>query len=113
MDFISGLPTSGRSNYILVIVDKFTRYAHFVALHHPFTTAMVAQVFVDTVYKSHGMPAIIIYDRDPIFTSKFWTKLWSLVGTDLNLSTANHPQMDGQTERVNQCLEIYLRCFVH
>lgn len=113
MDFISGLPTSGRFDCILVVVDKFTKYAHFLPLRHPITAEDVATTFVNNVYKLHGMPDIIVSDRDPLFTSKFWRKVWSLIGTDLNMSTANHPQSDGQTERVNQCLEIFLRCFVH
>lgn len=113
MDFISGLPPSGKYDCILVMVDKFTKYAHFCSLSHPLSAAHVARVFFDTVYKMHGLPAILVSDRDPIFMSKFWQELFSLVGTDLNMSTANHPQTDGQTERVNQCLEIYLRCFVH
>jgi hypothetical protein len=113
MDFISGLPSSGRYNYILVIVDKFTRYAHIIPLHRHFSVATVAQSFLDHIYKLHSMLSIIISDRDPIFTSIFWTKLWALVVTYLNLSTANHPWTDEQTERVNLCFEIYLRCFVH
>jgi hypothetical protein len=71
MDFISGLPTSGRYNYILVIVEKFTRYAHVIPLHLPFTVATVAQSFLDHIYKLYSMLSIIISDRDPIFTNIF------------------------------------------
>lgn len=113
LDFISGLPQSGRHDCILVVVYKFTKFAHFCPLSHPFSAAQVARVFFDNIYKLHGLPAILISDRDPIFTSKFWQELFVLMGTDLNMSSANHPQTDGQTERVNQCLEVYLRCFVH
>jgi hypothetical protein len=107
MDFISGLPKSDRFDCILVVVHKFTEYAHFLPTHHPISAESVATSFVGNIYKLHGMPEIIISDRDPTFTSKFWQKVWSLIGIDLNMSTANHPQTDGQTERVNQCLEIF------
>lgn len=113
MDFIDGLPQSGKANCILVVIDKYTKYAHFLALNHPFTAAKVARTYLDNVYKLHGLPSAIISDRDPVFTSKFWQELFNVIGTELNMSTPYHPQTDGQTERVNQCLEIYLRCFIH
>lgn len=113
MDFIDGLPQSNRFNCILVVVDKFTRYAHFLPLSHPFTVAKVAHSYLDNVYKLHGLPAAIISDRDPVFTSKFWKELFLTIGNELKMSTPYHPQTDGQTERVNQCLEIFLRCFIH
>jgi hypothetical protein len=113
MDFVEGLPKSGSVNAILVVVDKFTKFSHFVPLHHPFTAASVAKLFMDHIYRLHGMPSAIISDRDRVFTSTFWQTLFKLSGTQLQLSTAYHPQTDGQTERVNQCLETYLRCFVH
>lgn len=67
---------------------------------------------MDNVYKLHGMPATMISDRDKIFTSQLWQELFRLSGTQLRMSSAYHPQSDGQTERVNQCVEMFLRCFV-
>jgi hypothetical protein len=108
MDFIEGLPRSNRADCILVVVDKFTRYAHFILISHPYTTSSVAVVFLKEVYKLHGLPASIISDRDPVFTSHFWQCLFKFSGTSLKLSSSYHPQTDGQTERVNQCLETFL-----
>ena len=113
MDFIEGLPKSKGKNCILVVVDKFTKYSHFLALSHPFTAADIAKVFFDNIYKLHGLPDSIVSDRDRVFTSTFWQELFKLVKVSLRMSTSYHPQTDGQTERINHCLETYLRCFVH
>lgn len=113
MDFIEGLPTSGHANCILVIVDKLSKFAHFIPLHHPYTAQKVAQVFLDNVFRLHGLPTHIISDRNPIFTSSFWGELFRLAQVTLAMSSTYHPRSDGQTECINQYLEIYLRCFVH
>jgi len=73
----------------------------------------VAQLFMTNIYKLHGMPTALIYDRDRIFTSKLWQELFRLVGVELKMSSSYHPQTDEQTEHVNQCMETFLRCFVH
>ena len=112
IDFVEGLPTSGRYNYLMVIIDKLFKYGHFVPLHHPYTAEIVAEAFLNSVYKLHGMPLSIVSDRDKIFTSKFWTKLFQKSGVMLRLSSARHPQSDGQIECVNQQVECFLRCFV-
>jgi hypothetical protein len=69
MDFVEGLPRSGSSNTIMVVVDTFSKYAHFVPLLYPFSALKVAQLFIDAVYKLHGLPQAIVSDRDRIFTS--------------------------------------------
>jgi hypothetical protein len=97
---------------ILVIIDKFIKYCHLLALSHPFKASKVAELFLETVYKLHGLPHRIITDRDPIFTSYFWRELMGRLGINLNFSTSFHPQIDGQSERLNQCVETYLKCMV-
>jgi hypothetical protein len=101
MDFIERLPKSEGRDTIMVIVDRFTKYGHFITLAHPFTAQDVAKFFLDHIYKSHGLPATILIDRDKVFTSLFWKELFKHLGVKLLLSTAYHPQTDGQTERVN------------
>lgn len=113
MDFIEGFPTSKGYNCIMVIVDKFSKYAHFLKIKHPFSALIVAQQYMEHVYKLHGMSVVIISDRDKIFTSRLWKELFILSGMQLCMSSAYHHQSDGQTERVNQCIETFLRCFLH
>jgi hypothetical protein len=111
MDFITGLPKLDNKSVIVVVVDRLSKYAHLCALQHPFTTSTVAQIFMDQVFKLHGMPHSIVSNHDPTFTSNFWQELFKIQGTKLHLSTTYHPQTDVQTEVVNKCLETYLRCF--
>lgn len=113
LDFIEGLPLSASCNVILVIVDKFSKFAHFLALRHPYTALTVVQLFMSEVHCIHGLPRAIISDRDRVFTSQLWKELFRRAGTQLRMSSSYHPQSDGQTERVNQCLEMFLRCFTH
>ena len=108
MDFIEGLPKSNGYSAILVVVDRFTKFAHFILLKHPCTAASIDQIFWDNVVKLHSYPISIVSGRDKIFTSAFWKELFKRNGTQLNLSTSYHPQSDGQTERVNQCVS---KCF--
>jgi hypothetical protein len=76
MDFIVGLPKSGNKSIIMVVVDFLSKYAHFCALQHPFKSSMVTQVFMDNIFKLHGMPQSIVMDCDPTFTSNFWQELF-------------------------------------
>lgn len=110
MDSIEGLPKSDWYDTILVVVDRFSKYAHFIALKHPFSAMVVAQVFLDNIVKLHGVPKSMVSDRDKVFTSHFLKALFQALRTQLAMSTAYHPQSDGQSERVNQCVEMYLRC---
>ncbi|XP_052179891.1 uncharacterized protein LOC127793149 [Diospyros lotus] len=106
----NGLPRSEEKNTILVVVDKLTKFGYFLSLAHPFTTSDVARILLDLVEKIHGLPLSITSDRDKIFTNNFWRELFEQLGVGLHMSIAYHPKTDGQTERVNQCLEAYLRC---
>jgi transposase InsO family protein len=110
MDFVEGLPKSQGKDVIMVVVDRFTKYAHFVPLSHPYTVDSVAQAFIDNIVKLHGPPLCIVSDRDRIFTSSMWQSIFKSLKVQLRFSSSYHPQSDGQTERVNQCLENYLRC---
>jgi len=113
MDFVGGLPmTSQRHDCIMVVVDKLTKSAHFIPVKTTFEASAIAQIFLKEIIRLHGVPRKIISDRDTRFTSRFWKSLLQAMGTQLNFSTAYHPETDGQTERVNQVLEDMLRMYV-
>ena len=110
MDFVEGFPKVGGKSVILTIVDRFSKYAHFIALSHPYSAISVARVFFDNIVWLHGFPCSIVSDRDPVFTSNFWSELFRLAGVKLQLSSAFHPQTDGQSEVTNRIIVMYLRC---
>ncbi|GJY64927.1 putative nucleotidyltransferase, ribonuclease H [Tanacetum coccineum] len=112
MDFITCLPKSEGSGSIIVVVDRFSKYGTFIAAPPDVTADDTAKLFFRNVVKYWGVPQVIVSDRDPRFTGRFWTELFKIMGTDLNFSTSFHPQTDGQTERVNALLELYLRHYV-
>ena len=95
MDFVEGLPKSEGKEVIFVVVDKFSKYAHFMAIPHPYTACSIARVFLDNVYKLHGFPATIVSDRDTVFLSLIWKEVFARQGVKLCYSTAYHPQSDG------------------
>jgi len=108
--FIEGLPKVSGKSVILTVVDRFSKYAHFIALGHPYTATSVARAFFDGIIRLHGFPSSIISDRDPVFTGHVWRDLFKMAGVKLRMSTAFHPQTDGQSEVVNKVIAMYLRC---
>ncbi|CAI7889274.1 unnamed protein product [Closterium sp. NIES-53] len=110
LDFITGLPpTNAEHDAILVVIDKFSKMGHFIPTHTTARTEETAQLFLKHIISQHGIPTTLISDWDPKFTSKFWKELMSLMGTRLAMSSAYHPETDGQTERLNQIVEQLLR----
>jgi len=113
MDFIVGLPrTQNGHDAIWVIVDRLTKLAHFVPVKQNYRVDKLADLYVDNILRLHGAPKSIVSDRGPQFTTRFWKSLHESIGTTLQYSSAYHPQMDGQTKRVNQILEDLLRACV-
>jgi protoheme ferro-lyase len=106
MDFIIGLPTT-QSGYdsIWVIVDRFSKVAHFIPVKTTYMGAKLAELYIAIIMYLHGVPKKIVSDRGTQFMLRFWEKLHEAMDTRLNFNLAYHPQTDGQTERVNQFLE--------
>ncbi|KAI3797484.1 hypothetical protein L1987_32741 [Smallanthus sonchifolius] len=113
MDFITKLPrTSNGYDSIWVIIDRLTKSAHFLPIREDYRVEKLARIYINEIVSRHGIPLNIISDRDARFTSRFWQSLQKALGTRLDLSTAYHPQTDGQTERTIQTLEDMLRACV-
>jgi hypothetical protein len=113
MDFITDLPESESCDQLWVVIDRFTKMAHFIPLPKDGKKATdLAITFAREVWKHHGLPSDIVSDRDSRFTSEVWKEFLRLSGIRPRMSTAFHPQTDGQTERLNQTIEAYLRSFV-
>ncbi|KAG2843458.1 hypothetical protein PC113_g18598 [Phytophthora cactorum] len=96
-----------------LFVDRFSKMVHLAAVPAEVTAVQPARLFVDMVFKHHGMPLDIMSDRDPRFTARFWKEVFTLLGTQLSMSTADHMQTDGQTERVNRVLGDLLKSYTH
>ncbi|MCO5568899.1 hypothetical protein L7F22_022601 [Adiantum nelumboides] len=113
MDFIVGLPTTARGHDLVwVVVDRLTKLCRFIPTKSTVKTFELARLFVQQLYRLYGLPSNIVSDRDQKFNSHFWRSVFKRLGTQLNLSTADHPEIDGQIERVNQVLEDMLRAYV-
>ena len=113
MDFMFKLPrTKDGYESILVVVDKLSKRTHFIPLTKNHKAEDIAEIFYKEIYKHHGLPRVIISDRDTRFTSTFWTELMKLLKVKLNLSSAFHPQTDGQSERMFRTVQEMLRCFI-
>jgi hypothetical protein len=113
MDFITGLPASTKHNDpIMVVVDKLIKSTHFIPVKSTCKAIDITSIFMKEIFRLHGMPKEIVFDRDTKFISKFWKSLMVGLETKLLFSTTYHPQTDGQMERVNQILEDMLRMHV-
>ena len=113
MDFVTSLPRTQRQHdAIWVIVDRLTKFAHFLPVNVEDSLETLAQLYVDEIVRLHGVLVSIVSDRDPRFTSRFWPSLQAALGTRLHFRTTFHPQTDGQSERTIQTLEDMLRAGV-
>jgi hypothetical protein len=114
MDFIVRLPkTLDGYDAIMVCIDRLSKMAHFIPGRTTDDAKAVSQLYLANVFRLHGLPKVIVSDRDSRFTGNFWKNLQKLLGTKLAMSTSYHPQTDGQTERTNRTLEQMLRAFVN
>ncbi len=118
MDFVTSFLISANwkgdsYDLILVIVDRLMKMVHYVPVKVTIDAPGLEEVIIDVVVCHHGVPESIVTDRDSLFTSKFWSSICYFLGIKRKLSTAFHPQIDGQTERQNSTMEVYLRAFVN
>jgi hypothetical protein len=113
LDFITGFPRTQKQNdSIMVVIDNLSKFAHFIPVKSTFKAINITEIFMKEIFRLHGIPKMVISDRDVKFTSTFWKELFAGLNTNLNFNTSYHPQMDGQTERTNQIIEDMLRMYV-
>lgn len=113
MDLITHLPVSPDTgnDSVVVYVDRLTKMGHFIPTHHTVDAPTLADLYIEHVFRLHGVSRRVVSDRDPRFTAEFWRHVFSRLGTKLHMSSGYHPQTDGQTERMNRTLEEMLRSF--
>jgi transposase InsO family protein len=96
----------------MVVIDKVSKIAHFIPINSTFKAINIAEIFMKEIFRLHGIPKMVISDRDVKFTSSFWKELFAGLNINLNFSTSYDPQTDGQTERTNQIVEDMLYMYV-
>ena len=113
MDLVTGLPDDSGFNAILMVVDRLTKMRHLIPCKDTCTTRDLAFLYLNKVFRYHGLPLSVLSDRGPQFVSDFWNALCEALDIDVRLSTAYHPQTDGQSERMNAIMEQYLCSYVN
>jgi hypothetical protein len=110
LDYLTHLHVSNGFDNVLIVVDHLTRMAHFMPCLESVTAEEIATLFLHGVYKLHGLPRVLVSDRDPKFVINFWHTLWRRLGTRMNMSSSRHQETDGLSERVNIRCQQLLRC---
>jgi hypothetical protein len=113
MYFIVGLPhTQHQYNAVFVVINRLTKMTHFIPTTKKFNDTQVAYLFIEHIFRIHGLPNTIVFDRDLVLLDKFLTSLFTKLGTKLKFSSGEHPKIDVQTKRVHQVLEDMSRAYV-
>jgi hypothetical protein len=106
LDFLTGLPKTQKQNdSIMVVIDKLNKSEHFIPIKSTFKDINIVEILMKEIFRLHGIPKMVISDRDVKFTSTFWKELFAGINTNLNFSAIYHPQTDGQTKRTNKIIE--------